>query len=83
MRRWAKEELTKEGIEIDRQKLREPKCPRSFLPKRWIVERTFFSWLRQNRGGSKQRLRASAGERRSVHLRGAMSRLMARRLARS
>jgi hypothetical protein len=53
------------------------------LPKSWIVERTFFSWLGQNRGGSKQRLRASAGERRSVHLRGAMSRLMARRLARS
>jgi putative transposase len=49
MRIWAKE-LTKEGIEIDRQQLREPKYPRAFLPKRWIVERTF-SWLGQNRGG--------------------------------
>ncbi len=31
---------------------RAPKYPKTFLPKRWIVERTF-SWLGQNRRMSK------------------------------
>jgi transposase len=48
MMRWVRE-LTEEGLRIDREKLQvEPKGPRPFLPKRWIVERTF-SWLSQNR----------------------------------
>ena len=47
MRTWVKE-LDKEGVQIDQEKLQEPKAPRAFLPIRWIVERTF-SWLGQNR----------------------------------
>ena len=47
VREWAKE-----GVEIAREKLQEPKDPRAFLPIRWIVERTF-SWLGQNRRMSK------------------------------
>src|ERR687890_1606500 len=48
MKKWVRE-LTKEGVKLDREKLQqEPKGPRAFLPKRWIVERTF-SWLGQNR----------------------------------
>ena len=44
MKKWVRE-LTKEGVQLDREKLQEePKGPRAFLPKRWIVERTF-SWL--------------------------------------
>jgi hypothetical protein len=49
MRIWLRE-WAKEGVQIDREKLQEPKDPRAFLPIRWIVERTF-SWLGQNRGG--------------------------------
>ena len=33
---------------IDLEKLMPEKGPRPFLPKRWIVERTF-AWLSQNR----------------------------------
>jgi transposase len=47
MRTWVRG-LTKEAVNFDREKLQEPKDPRAFLPKRWIVERTF-SWLGQNR----------------------------------
>jgi putative transposase len=48
MNRWVRE-LTEEGLRIDREKLREePRGSRPFLPRRWIVERTF-SWLGQNR----------------------------------
>jgi putative transposase len=47
MRIWLRE-WAKEGVQIDREKLQEPKHPRAFLPIRWIVERTF-SWLSQNR----------------------------------
>jgi transposase len=48
MKRWVRE-LTEEGLRIDWEKLREePKGLRPFLPRRWIVERTF-SWLGQNR----------------------------------
>jgi len=48
MKIWLRE-LSKEGVQIDQGKLQEePKHPRAFLPKRWIVERTF-SWLGQNR----------------------------------
>jgi putative transposase len=51
MRTWVRE-WAKEGVQIDREKLQEPKDPRAFLPIRWIVERTF-SWLGHNRRKSK------------------------------
>ena len=70
----------REGIEIDRQKLREPNYPRAFLPKRWIVQRTF-SWLGQNRRMSLWTTSVCRrAEKRLIYV--AMSRLMARRLAR-
>jgi putative transposase len=47
MMKWAKE-WAKEGVAIDTRKFMSHKCPKPFLPKRWIVERTF-SWLGQNR----------------------------------
>jgi putative transposase len=47
MRAWVRE-FDKEGVPIDLEKLMAHKGPRPFLPKRWIVERTF-SWLGQNR----------------------------------
>jgi transposase len=48
MKEWVRE-LTKEGVQIDREELQEEsKGLRVFLPRRWIVERTF-SWLGQNR----------------------------------
>ena len=47
MMRWARE-WAKEGLAIDPKKLLPPKGPRPFLPRRWVVERTF-SWLGQNR----------------------------------
>jgi putative transposase len=43
MRTWVRE-FDKEGIPIDLDKLLPGQGPRPFLPKRWIVERTF-SWL--------------------------------------
>src|ERR687890_2187424 len=51
MRAWLRE-FNKEGVPIDLDKLLAGKGPRPFLPKRWIVERTF-SWLSQNRRLSK------------------------------
>src|ERR671912_1389506 len=51
MRAWVRE-FNKEGIAIDLDKLMPEKGPRPFLPKRWIVERTF-AWLGQNRRLSK------------------------------
>ena len=51
MMRWMRE-LAKEGVELDPKKLLPPEGPRPFLPKRWVVERTF-SWLGQNRRMSK------------------------------
>jgi putative transposase len=47
MMRWARE-WAKEGVALDLKKFMLHKCPRPFLPKRWIVERTF-AWLGQNR----------------------------------
>jgi transposase len=46
MRAWVRE-FDKEGVAIDLEKLVPEKGPRLFLPKRWIVERTF-AWLAQN-----------------------------------
>jgi transposase len=75
MREWAKEDVA-----IDQEKLSAERGPRAFLPKRWVVERTF-SWLGQNRRMSKDYERLpESGE---AFIYAAMSRLMARRLARS
>ena len=75
MREWAKERM-----HIDWEKLPEgPKYPRAFLPKRWIVERTF-SWLGQNRRMSKDYEHLPESGEAFIYV--AMSRLMVRRLAR-
>jgi putative transposase len=79
MSAWVRE-FSKEGVSIDAKKFVPEKGPRPFLPKRWIVERTF-SWLGQNRRMSKDYERLpESGE---AFIYAAMSRLMARRLARS
>jgi putative transposase len=79
MRRWAGE-WAKDGVELDPKKLLPAEGPRPFLPRRWVVERTF-SWLGQNRRLSKDYERLpESGE---AFIYAAMSRLMARRLARS
>ena len=44
---WVRE-LNKEGVRVDPKKFMAHKGPRPFLPKRWIVQRTF-AWLSQNR----------------------------------
>jgi transposase len=79
MRAWLRE-FNKEGVPIDLDKLLPGKGPRPFLPKRWIVERTF-SWLSQNRRMSKDYERLPESSEAFIYV--AMSRLMARRLARS
>jgi putative transposase len=79
MMRWAAE-WAKEGVEFDPKKFLPPEGPRPFLPRRWVVERTF-SWLGQNRRMSKDYERLpETGE---TFIYAAMSRLMARRLTRS
>jgi putative transposase len=79
MMRWAKE-WAKEGVELDPKMFLPPKGPRPFLPRRWVVERTF-SWLGQNRRMSKDYERLTETGEALIYA--AMSRLMARRLARS
>ena len=69
-----------EGVPVDPKKFMPQKGPRPFLPKRWIVERTF-SWLSQNRRMSKDYERLAESSEALIYV--AMSRLMARRLARS
>jgi transposase len=52
MMRWARE-WAKEGVDLAPKKfMRQKGHRRPFLPKRWIVERTF-CWLSQNRRLSK------------------------------
>ena len=51
MMRWVRE-FDKEGVPIDPKRFMPEKGPRPFLPKRWVVERTF-SWLSQSRRMSK------------------------------
>ena len=77
-KRWA-EEWAKEGVEVDWQRLMPPKGFK-VLPRRWVVERTF-SWLGQNRRMSKDYERLPESSEAFVYA--AMSRLMARRLARA
>ena len=79
MQAWVKE-WDKEGVAIDTKKFMAQEGPRPFLPKRWIVERTF-SWLGQNRRMSKDYERLPESSEAFIYV--AMSRLMARRLARS
>jgi len=78
MMRWARE-WAKEGVAIDVKKLLPPEGPRPFLPRRWVVERTF-SWSSQNRRLSKDYERLPKTGEALIYA--AMSRLMARRLAR-
>jgi len=75
---WARE-WAKEGVALDWQKLLPPQ---GFvvLPRRWVVERTS-SWIDQNRRMSKDYERLPETGEAFVYV--AMSRLMARRLARS
>ena len=79
MRIWVRE-WAKEGVAIDLKKLLPPKDSRAFLPRRWVVERTF-SWLGQNRRMSKDYERLPETSEAFIYV--AMSRLMVRRLARS
>ena len=78
MIRWVRE-WAKEGVALDPKKLLPPEGPRLFLPRRWVVERTF-SWLSQNRRMSKDYKRLPETGEAFVYA--AMSRLMVRRLAR-
>jgi putative transposase len=77
-KRWA-EEWAKEGQKVDWQRLMPP---RGFvaLPRRWVVERTF-AWLSQNRRMSKDYERLCSTSEAFIYA--AMTRLMARRLARA
>ena len=77
MMRWARE-WAKEGVELDPKKLLPPEGPRPFLPRRWVVERTF-SWLSKNRRMRKDYERLPESAQAFVYA--AMSRLMVRRLA--
>jgi putative transposase len=80
MRRWMRE-WAKEGAALDPKKLLPAaEGSRPFLPRRWVVERTF-SWLSQNRRLSKDYERLPESGEAFIYV--AMSRLMARRLARS
>ena len=74
---WARE-LAKEGIKVDWQSLMPP---RGFkvLPRRWVVERTF-AWICHNRRMAKDYERLCATGEAFIYA--AMTRLMARRLAR-
>ena len=79
MRAWVRE-WNKEGVAMDAKNFMPQNGPRPFLPKRWIVERTF-SWRSQNRRLSKDYERLPESGEAFIYV--AMSRLMARRLARS
>jgi putative transposase len=77
--KWWAEEWLKEGVKVDWEKLLPPRGFR-VLPRRWVVERTF-SWTDQNRRMSKDYERLTETSEAFIYV--AMSRLMARRLARS
>ena len=74
---WARE-LAKEGIKVHWQSLMPP---RGFkvLPRRWVVERTF-AWICHNRRMAKDYEKLCATGEAFIYA--AMTRLMARRLAR-
>ena len=79
MKRWVRE-WAREGVAIDWKKVLPPNDSRAFLPRRWVVERTF-SWLGQNRRLSKDYERLPESSEALIYV--AMSHLMVRRLARS
>ncbi len=76
---WA-QEWAKEGEAIDWQRLMPSRGFRVLPRRRWVVERTF-CWLSQNRRMSKDYERLPESAEAFIYV--AMSRLMARRLARS
>jgi putative transposase len=78
LKSWA-EQWEKAGVEVDWEKLMPP---RGFqvLPRRWVVERTF-SWIEHNRRMSKDYERLTETSEAFIYV--AMSRLMAKRLART
>ena len=78
LKSWA-EQWREEGVEVDWEKLLAPKGFH-VLPRRWVVERTF-SWIEHNRRMSKDYERLPESSEAFIYV--AMSRLMARRLARS
>lgn len=73
-KRWAEE-----GKEVNWQRLMPPQGFK-VLARRWVVERTF-SWLSQNRRMSKVYERLAESSEAFIYV--AMTRLMARRLARA
>jgi len=75
---WA-QELAKEGIKVDWQRLMPPKGFQ-VLPRRWVVERTI-AWICHNRRMAKDYERLCATGEAFVYA--AMTRLMVRRLARA
>ena len=79
MRIWANE-WAKEGVVVDWKRLLPEEGPRPFLPKRWIVKRSF-AWVSHNRRMSKDYERLCTSGEAFVYA--AMSRLMLRRLVRS
>ena len=78
LKSWA-EQWRQEGVEVDWEKLL-PAKGFQVLPRRWVVERTF-SWIDHNRRMSKDYERLPETSEAFIYV--AMSRLMARRLARS
>jgi putative transposase len=78
LKSWA-EQCRQEGGEVDWEKLLPPKGFQ-VLPRRWVVQRTF-SWIDHNRRMSKDYERLPETSEAFIYV--AMSRLMARRLARS
>jgi transposase len=79
LKSWAAE-WAKEGEEVDWQKLMPPRDFQVLPRKTWVVERTF-SWIDHNRRMSKDYERLPQSSEAFIYV--AMSRLMARRLARS
>ena len=75
---WA-EEWAKEGMKVDWQRSMPPSGFR-VLPRRWVVERTF-AWISHNRRMAKDYERLCATGEAFIYA--AMTRLMARRLARA
>jgi Transposase DDE domain len=80
MRARLKRDPRPARVSIDAKQFMPPEGPRPFLPKRWIVERTF-SWLGQNKRMSKDYERLPESSEAFIYV--AMSRLMARQSARS
>jgi transposase len=80
MMRWVMEWAKEGGAALDPKELLPAEGPRPFLPRRWVVERTF-SWLSQNRRLSKDYERLAETSEVLVYV--AMTRLMVRRLARA